>query len=575
MASALRLFAIAFGPLPGVDAPADHRRVRSASVAVRAIRAYEDELTPDQRTAVAAYLTPPADALTIEVGPVGSATSSPSVALSRGGTPAVALAALTLHPAGVPAAVPGPEVGNAIAMVARNARAAIAARIGSDIPGPIAVVLTGKDDPNYGYGDATWQGDAYAGCTIEITAKATDAEPLVIINVVTHEVFHCFEARDYRKGDWGFAPDWVIEGAAEWAAADIAPDPSGETEWWDTYLTEPATPVSSRSYDAIGFYAHLVETGTSPWSTFRAMFKTGLNSEEAFAASGASNDAFLDSWASGLFRQPARGSAWDTTGVGITDSAASHLTIRIHGDGDSESFSTGAYQNALYDVEAQSHFLEISATGRTRLSDGRVDLPRVTESIFCTDPGGCEPLCPDGTPLSPTPTVLGRSFALAVTGGLDGTAGALHGLTLEDVCRRQTAVWVHIDRPASAGLQAGTVLDLVSCNGPNGTWNGYMALGGIEASGGFTVPFVRLPLSFTVGGKGPQTVKTAVAGSVPTPVFTVKVAYQLSIAVDPGARRMSITGTGSGDTGLFTFTDALGPGASSLQIEPAPAGRCS
>ena len=73
--SALKLMAMAFGPIPGVDAPtAAAGTVDSASPAVRVIRGHLDELTAEQRAAVDRYLTPPADSKVLEVPPAGTSS---------------------------------------------------------------------------------------------------------------------------------------------------------------------------------------------------------------------------------------------------------------------------------------------------------------------------------------------------------------------------------------------------------------------------------------------------------------------------------------------------------------------
>ncbi len=559
MESSLRLFAIAFGPVPGVDAPASSGDIASASEAVWRVVAHEDQLTPEQRAVIESDLAAPADAITIVV--------PPSTATSPAGVPAARFASTR-------SGVPGPDVTAAIKAAATQFRAVIAGKLGSDIPGPINVVLGGTRKV---FGWTMWDfngpGGSYQGCTVHVEQKATDKEPLVVLNTLAHEIFHCFELAGYASlATFDIAPRWVVEGGAEWVGNVVAAPDGEDHTAWTKYLHVPSTPLFARSYDAMGFFSHLEETGTSPWSVFPAMFKA-VASVPAFAASGATGDAFLDSWASGLTRDPARGPGWDTTGPAITDNSAPVEVTRI-GNGASAAVLAPAYTNSIYGLSVSADVLAVTTHGHARLSDGRIDTTALADAFFCAKPDGCG-VCPDGTPVEVPPAPLQSESVLAATGGPDGVAGSLVGLSMDDFCNRNKSVWVHIERAASTGLDAGTILDLVSCNGPNGTWNGYMALGGITA-GAFTVPFAKLPMTFTIGGKGPQTIQTAVTGVVPTalPTLTITVAYQLTIAVDPAARKMSITGTGSGSTGLLEFSDALGPGASNLPIEAAPAGRC-
>ncbi len=563
---ALRLFAIAFGPLPGVDAPTDRRGVRSASIAVRAIDAHRDELTPEQQTAVDAYLTTPADAVEITIQPVQAGTP-PTVAQAR-------IAMVGGRGAIVPGAAPEPAVVKAVTDAANGFRTQFAGLLGADVPGTITVTLTGVpgEDDDLGYARVQWKDGAYAGCRIELTSSA-GSEAVLIVNTVAHEVFHCFQARDYQRADWGPAPDWVIEGGAEWAAATVAPSVFDEAGWWEEYLTKPELPLFTKTYDAMGFWAHLDASGTSPWSIFRAVFRAALDQPAAFAASGATSDAFLDTWASGFLRSRARGAAWDATGPGITDDNAMPVGLSV-GKGAEVPVSAMPYTNALYQLTLTADVTQIVLLGHGRLSDGKVDIAGIdlVSRVFCTKQEDCKPECPDGSPL-PTalPRLDGTNAVLAITGGEKGISGTLTGSSLEDFCKRPSkAVRVHLERPASSGVLPGTVLDIVSCTGPFGSWNGVMRLGGLSA-GGFEVPFTDLPIAFTIQGR---TAQTNVSGVVPTPVFDLDVEYDLNISVDPTGKRMTITGTGGGDNGMFTVSEAFGDALSNLPIEPAPPGRC-
>ena len=83
------------------------------------------------------------------------------------------------------------------------------------------------------------------------------------------------------------APGWIIEGQAEWAGEDVGGPSPVRHGWWAAYLVAPTLSLFAREYNAVGFYEHLAETGTSPWSVFDAMLSTPGNSAAAFTASGA------------------------------------------------------------------------------------------------------------------------------------------------------------------------------------------------------------------------------------------------------------------------------------------------
>ncbi len=559
--SALRLFAIAFGPLPGVVAPSDGRLVEDGTTAIRAVMTHEKELTAVQRAAIAKAIAPRSDAFRITVDP-GQAWVAPTVAFAGGGAP------LGFEPP--------PDVQERLVKEAHNIRTFFAGKLG-DIPGRIEIYLSGDTTSTtpglvlLGFADPAWDASGkYSGCTLVVTGNATNRGDAAAMRTMAHEIFHCFEAATVPEPQWGPMPDWVLEGGAEWAADAIHPFPPKNAGWWRHYLNEPLTPLFKRSYDALGFYGHMAETGIDVWAIYKGMWTSGLDSAAIFRATGADNDAFMDTWASGLLRQPARGRAWNTDEVSISADQVIAPPADI-ADGGSFNIGVDAYTNWDETLNVSAKYLRVVVTGHARLSDGRVDLVLPGSTLFCTDSGGCDTSCPDGTPLPDATTLLGPSSVIAITGGTAGSSVSAVGTNLDEICKKQKAVWVHIDRGASKGVLAGRVLELVSCTGPFGSWSGVMRLGGIDGGGGFVVPFAPLPIVFTIKGGSATTV---VAGTVPTPVFDVNVTYNLAVSVDGSGKRMSITGTGSGENGMFAFSDALGPGLSNLPIEPAPAGRC-
>src|SRR5205085_11598985 len=130
---------------------------------------------------------------------------------------------------------------------------------------------------------------------------------------------------------------------------------------------------------------------------------------------------------------------------------------------------------------------------------------------------------------------LDSDAIVAITGGPGGEQGSLSGMKHDDVCKREgkADVWVHFDREAGPGVQAGRIVELVACDGPYGTWNGVLRLGGLDDKHGFVVPFVDFPVQFTVGGgKGTQTAQTTTGGVVVTPIGSAPVDYTLNITVN-------------------------------------------
>ena len=84
-------------------------------------------------------------------------------------------------------------------------------------------------------------------------------------------------------------------------------------------------------YDAVGFYQHLSEEGINPWTHFDNMlagFKQDTNLG-AYDGAGAEDETFLDTWASGIFKDGTLGPEWNAQGPWVVtpETAKDGLTI--------------------------------------------------------------------------------------------------------------------------------------------------------------------------------------------------------------------------------------------------------
>lgn len=535
--SARKLFALAVAPLPGVDASTDRTGVRSGTLALKNILAHYAELTPEQKAAVDAARVPP-QGVEKTIVPVGF-----------------------VRPEKTP-------LNDAIVAATKQSRDQISAKLGP-LPGAITVVV-GTLANLYGQADPDFTSGTYGGCTLTIDA-INNTNPSLILNTVTHEVFHCFQAAAANsEAVWEDTGDWMIEGSAEWAAAILTPSPVDEAEWWKEYLTEVQVPLFTRTYQAIGFFSHLAESGTDPWSVFKKVFAAD-GSEAEFDASGANGDAFMSSWSSGFFRDPSRGAAWDTTGPGITGDKSTPITVPV-ANGDNKAFSAEPYSTAENQLAITADVVIMQGSGFARLNDKATDIPMLTASTFCTKTGGCG-TCPDGTPLPDNPPPLATDPLLAVSSNAKQSSGTIVGLSVMDYCKDHQKVWVRFVRPASNGVLTGNIVELYGCKGPFGVWQGVFRSGGLDTNG-FVVPFAELPVSFAFSGSGAQTVHTAANGNVAAPTGNITVSLELDISIDEAGSTMSITGTGTAATSLISVSDYLGSAADALPIEPAPDGSC-
>jgi hypothetical protein len=261
--------------------------------------------------------------------------------------------------------------------------------------------------------------------------------------VMAHEVFHCFQF-DIDSSE----SKWIIEGQAEWVGQVVAgPAPAMIAPYWNKYLEHPEIPLFKRQYAAIGFYAHLDESCISPWKIFDAMLrasKAGDRSAYDAATShcvSGSAEPFLDSWASGLFRDASHGHEWDTTGPGIPGPSvvqpAPHQIVLSNGQAASP-VAAAPFTNGIYALASSADIVQVETAGHARLSDGNLDQVLQGQADFCTRSGGCN--CPPGSAYQGPPlTPLAAHADLALTGGPEGTKVTLTGQSLDDLCSKKPA----------------------------------------------------------------------------------------------------------------------------------------
>jgi hypothetical protein len=551
--SALQLFAMAYGPVPGVEDAGRGSGAVEGTLARRAVLGHYDELTAEQKIAVDAWLAPDPDAPFVLIGPEAE-RSSPRNALALSG-PGLFIAAdeeENLTPAQ-----------QAVQDATTDYRFAIEAKIGP-IPGPIKLSFPDIVDPTaLADADGIWVNNVYTGCEIRWFKNGLADAALNILLTAAHEVFHCFQAAAIQpRLKYLLAPDWYQEGGAEWVSYVIAGAPQ-DTGFWTRYVDNPHKPLFARTYDAVGFWADLDATGIDPWPRWKAIW-AAYDNEPAWVATGGEADRFLDSWASGWFRDPARGPDWEMTGPGIPPGRNVLESVSVS-NGSSAAVQADPYTNAQYNANSGADVFVVTGTGHIRISDRTIDEPQPIGQHFCTKSGGCT--CPDGKPPPFPVTDLAPFFVVAVTGGSTGANANLTGISLEDACKEEEeskAVMVKKDRPGSEGVLPGEVVDLLSCDGPYGSWTGVFRTGGLSNQG-FEVPWTDVPVQFTFPAEGgTQTAVTTASAIVPTPIGDFPVDYVVTVTVNGGL-----------------MTVDLEPGAEGMDnqlvdmpIQPAPEGAC-
>jgi hypothetical protein len=319
----------------------------------------------------------------------------------------------------------------------------LSGEIAADIGHPLSLPITVTVNSTQKEGAST---EAYAG--VENASGGDSGTPgrcAVAINpllyahnksagltkfVLAHEMFHCFEAMDYPTiAAFNAAPDWLIEGEAEWVGDEIEPQ---DDHWWDTYLLDIGTPLFKRSYDAVGFYSLMTQTGDDTWHLLDPMLKAGGN---AAAFNVASTTTLQKNWASTYARESGFGQGWDAKGPGITDATYKPDTSVIH-NGTHVTEKVAPYSNALIKFSPSAHVVNISpgtVTSRLHEPNGDTDngLAAGSNEFCVTD---CN-ACPEMMAMPKLPP--GTSW-LAISGDTTGATYSVVGQP--DLCNESCAV---------------------------------------------------------------------------------------------------------------------------------------
>ncbi len=255
----------------------------------------------------------------------------------------------------------------------------IASHLGHGLKFPEKVVV----NPHQEYDDAAAYTFVYnssggttgnpSSCVTHINPSFTHQDAEYQTLALLHEVFHCFQAMDFSSlSAYYAAPKWLIEGEAEWVGATLAPT---ELEEWNPYLTGIATSLFARSYDAIGFYAHMTNSGENTWHLLDPMLKAGSS---AAAYNVAADKEVRLTWASSLARDPGLGKGWQTTGPGIT-SATYHPPTYEVAQGSKFTAAVPPYANAVIrfgvssadvvDLTVSSPYSRLHTAGGTEYDD--------------------------------------------------------------------------------------------------------------------------------------------------------------------------------------------------------------
>jgi hypothetical protein len=417
--TAVEAFSRAIGPLPGAAAAPEGRQtpIDTGGGPVRWLQQHWAELDAAQRSAASRYLRPPR-----------------TLAARVGATPAAGIAIANLGDS------PG---AGAYRTIVNDAIARIGSATGTSLLAATAIVLGAIPPPQtvgaWAYAEPFDAGGNQVGpeteCLIFINQRMVQASPDIQRATLAHETFHCFEAQMIGSvAAYLSAPSWLVEGQAEWVGETYAGGTSVSGQWWHRYLTTPLAPLFQRSYDAIGFYAHLAENGVDPWRQFASMLTAG-GSAAAYARAVAGHEpAFLDRWAAGLSREAGWGVGWNTTGPGITQDKPDVQTTTVGSFSDTVDPYTNNVSQA--DVVAEVVTFSFQGYGRLHTSDDKTyHASELDGRSFCTRSGGCAGSggCAASAHL---PAMAPGMAYLAMSAGADVTSFRVEGRDLATFCSK-------------------------------------------------------------------------------------------------------------------------------------------
>jgi hypothetical protein len=291
---------------------------------------------------------------------------------------------------------------------------------------------------------ATAKSGRIDGCTVHVNPSARQFPALEQRALLIHEVMHCvlYDEFDYA---YNLMPNWYGEGVPTWVQSVLGDIPV-PSPIWRLYMDMPNAPLYRMHYQAVGFFVHLAETGTNPWTRI-VPIGTALKSAEAGAANRAGWDAaavtpaFLDTWGPSFAGGRYPGQAWTTAGPNVPKYLG-RLPKQPVPNGATVAVPSAPAGATLVELQPTAEVLLFGPgpTARGRLAVGvgmDMGLPAAAGTNFCNKPGGCE--CPEDSPGAGAQfkQLAGGPNYLGLTGGPEAATVQVIGMTLDEFCGKK------------------------------------------------------------------------------------------------------------------------------------------
>ena len=223
--------------------------------------------------------------------------------------------------------------------------------------------------------------------------------------ILAHEVFHCFEKEITPEAPT--EDNWIEEGLARWVDLTLFPHThlAIALDSLSSYYAHPEKSLFARSYDAVGFWAHVEDVDHDLWGRIPTIVRAGVygRNQAALNAALAATDGeatFLSSWGSSAFDEQASGSPdWRMQSpLAGRYFPSPHQPEVVDG---SSTFDLQPYSTTQLRIEpnAGEPLIEIHLDQAVHARFG-VDTNYVGEAItgktFCAAKAPSECTCPDG-----------------------------------------------------------------------------------------------------------------------------------------------------------------------------------
>ena len=427
---ALQAFALAIGPLPGVDVPSgDPPALSSGSEPIRWLIGHWDELTPEQQAAASAHLGLPS--------PEDVARQQDVASLIAAAPPPPACAA---EPT-------GPKIDELRAAL-DAVQPQISAKLKWQLGIPVVFKLGNVPD-RPGIAANTTPLDESCGpaqgkpayCQIQVTDRGAGLA-VAFTSLVAHEVFHCFQydfATSAKAS--GRVPAWLAEGSASWVGEVLSFGSTLGEEYWEKWLADPLKPLFTHDYGGIGFFMHLEESGIDPWPLLIKMHLKGESSSvDAYTVATKGKNAFrmIDAWGPSFIRDVSLRPDWSTSGFGFPEYVKTPVyeePLSTDSGGYILAAPPQAGVAAKFDVSSDVVVLQgKTARGMVRLADGtQWNLQDVLGKPICLE-GTCS--CPSGSAGAAHDWLKGTKGIMLVglSGHTDGADVIVEGFDVKTTC---------------------------------------------------------------------------------------------------------------------------------------------